>query len=166
MLEIPESEEEVFRYLDEYRQWLNAADPALAPEFVRLEDEKTSVWGFVAGLLLHGPALALRILAEKLRLWWLVVGLAQFRISTPGLGFDSVHCRRNVAYNALGYAYFRLRRYSQAEHCLDMAWRIYPCAHNTSFGLRMRLCRALQQNGTSESVVERYLRVAEAFVRV
>jgi hypothetical protein len=167
MLQIPKSEEEVLRYLDEHRRWISTGDPALVPEFLQLEreEEKSALCQLLAGLFVHAPVSALRFLAEKLRLWWLVILLAQFRIRISDLGQDSVHCSRNVAYDALGYGYFRLGRYSQAEHCLDMAWRIYPCPHNTTYGLRMRLCRALQQRGASEPVVERYLRLAEAFVR-
>ena len=137
LLPIPENEEQVEGYLEEYRQFIVSDGKGQVQSFVDREIEENTLFRFLGGCAIHLPAGILRWIGKKTGLWNLVARMAQLRINTPNWGGCSKHCNRNAAYNDLGLANLHLGHVSEAINCLDRAWRVYPCCHNTSFASRL-----------------------------
>ena len=159
----PADEAEVLHHLSEWRRFLSS-NGASAPAFFK-EEDRQGAGKLVLGVILQYVTRAARQAAERLRLWSLVVSLARFQTRSVGWGVDSTHCRLNEAYDSLGYALLQYGDVSQSICCLAKAWRVYPCPHNTSFGLRKRLVNALRNHADAADVVAQYDRFAQEFTR-
>ena len=117
----------------------------------------------LAGAILHflvwmaiGPAQLLRVHA-------LTAALSELRIKTDHLSFEPRSCGLNAAYTTLGLARLAMKDLAGAIHCLDSSWRVHPCPHNSSYGLKRKLALALSCYPEAESTVRDYVRIGKKF---
>lgn len=159
---MPLDQSEVVGHVREYHAWVarNGADP----EPVHLSKVEPRGAKFLAGAIVHSILALLHKLLSALQLHYLAGQVARLRITTDSLSFEPMQCGLNNAYTNLGVAYLRRGHIDAAIGCLEQAWRVYPCPHNTSFGLRMKLCRALKLYPQAHEAIERYKAMNKEFV--
>lgn len=156
--------QEVLDHLREWKAWMARKGEGPVPAFVnafRVEESRVQLLGTV---VFHVPLAVLFAAASGLRLHRTAARIARLRIATDRWSYEPVQCGLNSAYCNLGLAYVRLGSIDEAIDCLEEAWRVYPCPHNTSFGLKMNLCRALSPHPRAAESIARHERMAAAFV--
>ncbi len=163
-MRLPSNVHEVLRILEQHRIWVESGGKADVPEFFAVTDPP-SLFRLLGGGAIHGPAAILRWVCRKLGLWRLVAVFARFRLDTPDWGFESGSCERNNALTLLGRAHLKLGDTTSAIACLEQAALVYPCPHNTSFGLNQSLCRALEGHSEAQEAVTQCRRLSKEFIR-
>jgi hypothetical protein len=128
------------------------------------EPAKGSPWWALADLLVHPVLAVLTMVARPARAYRALALLARVRIATDRLSYEPRSCGLNGAYTNLGLARLGQNDVAAALVCLDASWRVHPCPHNTSFGLRQRLATALQPYLEARPLRERYARMSAEFV--
>lgn len=88
---------------------------------------------------------------------------ARHRILTDKVRVEPVTCGLNSAFTDLGLVLLGMGDVTGAVECLRRSARVYPCPHNTSFGLDPRLWRALEGITEAAAVRVEYERVARRF---
>jgi tetratricopeptide (TPR) repeat protein len=131
------------------------------PTYLALVDQNTPV--AILGLTFHGLLYVAFRLSWKCRLWRLAGSWARVRLATDSIAFEPVQCGLSAAYNRLGLTLLKRGRIDEAIHCLDNAWRVYPCPHNTSYGLPMGLYKALEVYPEAGKVVDTYGEMNDLF---
>jgi hypothetical protein len=158
MLDARLDEDAVLANLAEWRAWVKRGGGEPVPAWISRSD-----WSAVGSAAVHAPIRMLRILATKMSLPSVAARLAQLRIRTDGWSYEIRACGLNRAWCTLGLACVARGDLQRATECLDEAWRVHPCPHNTSFGLAMELSQALDRHEPAREVVARYRRIASAF---
>ena len=159
------TESEVLTHLSEWHAWVARNGKEPVPSFLRTLHSKTpTLFRMLGGFTLHGLLSLLYRLANRLKMYRLAARVARFRIATDHLSFEPMQCGLNTAYCRLGIAYLKLDRTSESVSCLEKAWRVYPCPHNTSYGLKMRLLNLLSLCAEAKDSVTRYKQMSKAFV--
>lgn len=148
-----------------YNRWLASdGDPALCPEFVDAEIRQGSLIKLLAGMLLHSFVFGFTGLFSFLRMWWLVALLTKFRITTDWLASEPRQCGFNKAFTRLGMIHLKKGRVKSAISCLEESALVYPCPHNSSFGLAKGLAMALETYPEASNSVQEYKRINREFL--
>lgn len=90
--------------------------------------------------------------------------LARARIVSDRWSSEPRTCGLNTAYTNLGLARLGRHDLPGAIRCLDASWRVHPCAHNVTFGLKQRLAAALKDHPEAHAALEQYERMSKLFV--
>lgn len=88
---------------------------------------------------------------------------ARHRILTDKYWYEPARCSLNHAFTDLGLALLEMGDVPGAVECLRRSWRVYPCPHNTSFGLSPRLWKALEDVPEAAAARSEYERIARRF---
>lgn len=115
------------------------------------------------GLFLHVILGLCSVAARYLCAHSLVALLARARLRTDRLSLEPVSCGWNAAYTNLGLALLAQNDVAGAIQCLDASWRVHPCAHNSSFGLKTRLASELNRYPEAHEQVQQYVRIGKKF---
>src|SRR5438309_7286915 len=110
------------------------------------------------GLFFIGWA-AYRLGLDRIRVW-----AAEGEIAVDPIWFEPGSCGLNHAYTRVGLGLLAVGNEAGAIGCLHSAWRVHPCAHNTSFGLDPRLWRALATVPAADGCRAEYEAMARRFV--
>lgn len=94
----------------------------------------------------------------ELQLW-----SARHRILTDKYWYEPARCSLNHAFTDLGLALLEMGDVPGAVECLRRSWRVYPCPHNTTFGLSTRLWKALEGVPEAAAARSEYERIARRF---
>lgn len=121
-------------------------------------------WSVVASFFLHAPLAIAAKLARRCRAHRFLSLTARARLRTDALSFEPRSCGLNLAYTNLGLALLSQRDVWGAIACLDASWRVYPCAHNVSFGLNRLLALALRPYREAWPALEQYNRMSRRFL--
>jgi hypothetical protein len=124
-----------------------------------------SILGLIGGFLLHSTLFIITLLAKKLHLWTLVSSCAKLRIKTDKLSAEPIQCGLNKAYTNLGLAKLHQKDIYSAIEALHMSSRVWPCPHNTTFGLSYELVKQLKNIPEAYNTVEEYKEIASAFTK-
>lgn len=88
---------------------------------------------------------------------------AQREIELDYLWYEPIACGLNHAYTRLGLSLLASGDTAGAARCLRASWHVYPCPHNTSFGLDRRLRAALSETEDAVESVDEYEAVERRF---
>ncbi len=160
------SSDEVTRALDAWEAataaWARGENPrAPSPGFIEQSSasDLRLCYGVAARLALRGIGRAGQAGGW---LGWRLFS-ARHRILTDKDWFEPVMCGLNAAFTDLGLALLETGDVNGAVECLRRSARVYPCPHNTTFGLDPRLWRALERVPEATAARSEYERVARRF---
>ena len=118
----------------------------------------------ILGMLIHSIILISIELSALLRIKIFVAFFAKLRIATDRYSFEPLSCGYNYAYTKLGLVLLSQNDVAGAINCLDASWRVHPCPHNTSYGLKRALVSKLKDYPEASIVVAQYLTIGKQFV--
>jgi len=163
-MNIPKSQEEVIQVVNQYHKWIASnGNHDLYPKVLEDELDNFGWIKFLSGVFLHTILFVVRYTARKLHLWPIVAFCAYLRIKTDRLSHEPRQCGYNEAYTVLGLYRLRRKNITGAILALNESWHVWPCCHNTSFGLRKSLAKELSEYPEAVQAVEQYFEVADAF---
>ena len=128
------SKSEVLHLLEIWYNWMNGPDPANnkpqvykdidkePPEYIELFFEMT----------LHLFLWFMTRFGQLFKLNSLSIWAAGKRIKYDNLWYEPLSCGLTNSYTDLGIGYLGAGELTQSIECLDKAWRVYPCPHNSS----------------------------------
>jgi hypothetical protein len=152
------SRKEVLSLLKIWKNWMYGPEPAKnKPEAFQKWEKRiptgiNAVFGTVLHLFLWGLAkfgLLLRI--PKLTVW-----ASRKSIKKDFLWWEPISCGMNNSYTDMGLAYLQLGSIEKAIECLSKSCLVYPCPHNTTFGLKSKLCKKLSSFPEATDAVQEY----------
>lgn len=115
------------------------------------------------GLIIHSLIAILVFLSKLLRLWRVVLLLSKLRVRTDGLSYEPRQCGYNSAYTNIGLSKLKIGDVGGAIEALDESWQVYPCPHNTSFGLKTSLVKELYKYPEASEHVATYVEIYKKF---
>ncbi len=162
------TERYILTELEQYQKWHNAHMQGKSQEErPSLPDNKDtpkynsySIFGAFIHMLIF---FALEI-STFLRIKTFVSFFAKLRISTDKFCYEPYSCGYNNAYTKLGLALLAKNDLSGAINCLDVSWRVHPCPHNSSYGLKRSLVAKLRSYPEAADVVNQYIKIGKQFV--
>lgn len=115
------------------------------------------------GIIIHSVISILVLLLKFMRLWRAVLVLSKLRVRTDGLSFEPRQCGYNSAYTNIGLSRLKIGDLRGAIEALDESWQVYPCPHNTSFGLETSLVKELYKYPEASENVSTYVEIYKNF---
>jgi hypothetical protein len=115
------------------------------------------------GLVIHSLIAILIFLSKLLRLWRVVILLSKLRVKTDGFSYEPRQCGYNSAYTNIGLSKLKIGDVVGAIEALDESWQVYPCPHNTSFGLKTSLVKELSKYPEASENVANYVEIYKRF---
>lgn len=115
------------------------------------------------GLIIFMLLWPLVYISVKFRLWIVTIQLSKLLIYFDKFRFEQKACGLNRSWTLYGYASLKLGRLEDALHCLKESWRVYPCPHNMSYGLDMRLSKLMDENPLLVDETEEYKEMNHLF---
>jgi hypothetical protein len=162
------SEEDILLELKQYQNWHQAymegkrreERPGLPENKDAPKYTSYALFGTFIHMLLF---LAIEI-SGFLRIQKFVGFFSRLRISTDRFCYEPVSCGYNSAYTKLGLALLSQNDVVGAIRCLETSWRVHPCPHNTSFGLKRSLVSKLKGYPEASKAVAQYIEIGKQFV--
>jgi hypothetical protein len=160
----PKEKEEILKLVNQYHSFLQSGGKLeLYPnEMMELEKNK-NVIKYLFGVLLHSILFVLIHISKTIKIWPLVAIFSKIRILTDSWALEPRQCGYNRAYTLLGIYRLRSKNISGAISALNESWQVYPCPHNTSFGLYSTLAKELKMYPEAKDAVEIYKELYDAF---
>lgn len=115
------------------------------------------------GLVIHSLIAILVFLSKLLRLWRVVLLLSKLRVRTDGFSYEPRQCGYNSAYTNIGLSKLKIGDLEGAIDALNESWQVYPCPHNTSFGLKTSLVKELSKYPEASENVATYVEIYKRF---
>lgn len=163
-MKCPESKNEVLDVLSQYRKWCYSnGNEELYPDVLKNDKADERWFNLFITVTLHSTLYAIRIIAKKLALWPIVGFCAYLRIKTDQWSFEPRQCGYNDAYTILGLYRLRQKNIQGAIEALNESWRVWPCPHNSSFGLKRALADQLERHEEARTSVIEYNEIAKYF---
>lgn len=160
----PKNIDELKSVLEQYHAWFESGgNEELCPEFMNEELKQASIYRLVLGLVVLPPIWLLRLLSLKIKFWYGVRWFSIVRIRMDDLSYEPCQCGLNVAYTYLGMARLKSGDIGGAINALKLSALVWPCPHNTSFGLRVSLARDLEAYPQARVAVDEYKQLAFLF---
>lgn len=152
------SEEEVLYLLRIWNNWMSGPDPAnnKPQEYKFIDREPSEFLKIFFGLSVHLFLWSFTKFGQIFRLYVLSIWAAEKRIRYDNLWYEPHSCGLTNSLTDLGLGYLEVGELSQSIECLDRAWRVYPCPHNTSYGLRLKLYNKLKKYPVAKDVTKKY----------
>ena len=159
------TKKEVLRLLRIYRQWMSGHDPAnnKPVEFKKRYNDKSNNLKLLFGMLLHLYLWFLTKLGYIIGIPSLMIWASKTSIKLDHLWYEPLSCGYTNAYSDVGLGYLRMGDTDNAIKCLEKAWRVYPCPHNTSYGLKLKLYKRLKPYPEAKEAVSEYAEMWEHF---
>lgn len=158
----PSDIKELRDVVDGYNASLETGLPELYPEALKF-NFKQQWFRLIFSILIHLPLWILRMLFSNLHFWYGVKLFSKFRVLTDSFSYEPIQCGLNDAYTSLGFAMLKSGDVSGAIQALKLSGFVWPCPHNSSFGLRYRLVKALEAHPEAKSAVDEYKEIAKLF---
>ena len=117
------------------------------------------------GFLLHLYLWFLSKVCLKLKLTPLAIWASKNRVKFDSLWWEPISCGLNNSYTDLGLSYLKAGNIDKSIECLDRSWRVYPCPHNTSFGIKLSLYKRLKEFPEAQKWAAEYLDMWHKFTR-
>ena len=133
------------------------------PSIPQNKDSQSSNAKLVIGIFLLPIISGFLSFAMTCRLKSLAVKLARLRVEADTFSLEPVSCGLNSAYTYLGLSLLAKNDLQGAIDCLDTSWRVHPCPHNVSYGLKRRLVGRLKNCEEAKKVVEQYIKMGQHF---
>lgn len=160
----PDNIDELEKVLEQYHAWIESGgNEELCPEFMNEELKQASMYKLILGMVVHTTIWLLRFVSYKIRFWYGVRLFTLARIRTDNISFEPCQCGLNEAYTFLGIARLQSGDIEGAIKTLKLSALVWPCPHNTSFGLRLRLARDLEPYPEAKEAVKEYNQLAFLF---
>jgi hypothetical protein len=156
---------EVLRLLRIYKQWMTGADPAnhKPEEFKERFDGSSNNFQMIAGMFLHLYLWLLAKLGTVIGIPSLMIWASKMSIKFDYLWYEPLACGYTNACSDMGLGYLKTGKIDSAILCLKKAWRVYPCPHNTSYGLKLKLYKKLKPYPEAKEAVVEYAEMWEHF---
>jgi hypothetical protein len=159
------SKKEVLRLLVIWNNWMRGPNPSKnkPDEFKRWDKYSPNGLRFAFGTVLH---LYLWFLAKFGLLFGinsLTIWASKISIKNDNLWYEPISCSMTNSYTDMGLGYLRAGNVENAIKCLNKSWRVYPCPHNTSFGLKLKLFKKLREYPEARGATAEYLEMWEQF---
>ena len=152
------SKKDVLNLLRIWEIWINGPDPAnnKPEEFIRWDEYSPVGARMAIGAVLHLFLWCSTKCGLLLRLPFLTIWATETSIKYDYLYWEPLSCRWNNSYTDMGLAYIKSGKIDKAIKCLNRSWRVYPCPHNTTYGLKSRLCKKLKEFPVAQEAVFEY----------
>jgi hypothetical protein len=159
------SRKEVLNLLIIFNNWMNGPDPANnKPDEFKWWDKNTpNGMKFAFGTALHLFLWFMTIIGLKLNMNSLAIWASTASVKYDHLWWEPVSCGLNNAYTYLGIGYFKAGKIPDAIECLKKSWLVYPCPHNTSYGLKLNLYKKLRNFPEAEMATTEYFDMWKKF---
>ena len=148
----------MLRLLKIWNNWMNGPEPAEnKPQAYKDIDKKPS--GHIEilfGMTLHMFLWFLTRLGQLARINSLSIWAAQKRIRYDDLWYEPHSCGLTSAFTDLGISHLENGDIGKAIECLGLAWRVYPCPHNTSYGIKLKLYKRLRILPEAQIAINEY----------
>lgn len=159
------SKKEVLGLLVIWINWMKGSNPSKKKpdEYKRLDEYSPKGLRFAFGTVLH---LYLWFLAKFGLLFGinsLAIWASKISIKHDNLWYEPISCSMTSSYTDMGLGYLKLGQVEKAVKCLNKSWRVYPCPHNTSYGLKLKLFKKLRDYPEASVAVAEYLEMWEQF---
>jgi hypothetical protein len=162
------SKDEVLNNLRIWETWINGPDPANnePDEFISWENTGPNGMKSIFGMLLHLFLWSVTTFGLIFRVSPIAIWAAKNSVKYDYLRWEPLSCGLNNAYTLLGTGYYKAGSIEAAIKCLKKSWRVYPCPHNTSFGLRLNLYKKLRDCPDAKEATAEYLDMWKRLKRV
>jgi hypothetical protein len=152
------SKAEVLNLLRIWKDWMTGPDPSknIPIEFKSWDQCTPKGLNFPLGILLH---LCLWLVAKfglLIKLPSLTVWAAEASVKNDRFWWEPISCGLNNSYTDMGLAYLQKGNIEKSIECLSKSWRIYPCPHNMSFGLKLTLFNKLREHPEAKAAIAEY----------
>ena len=156
---------DVLNLLYVWRNWMCGPDPAnnTPVEFEKWVNSGSHNLKICFGISLHSFLWLLIKIGSALGIPSLMVWAANTRIEYDHLYFEPRSCGYTNSYTNMGLGYLKMGKIDEAIECLDKSWRVYPCPHNTSYGLNLKLYKKLKKIPKANDAVSEYAEMWEYF---
>ena len=134
-------------------------------EFKRWDEGSPNGLKFGFGIILHLFLWLMSQFGLLFNIAPLAIWASKTSVKYDHLWWEPVSCGLNNAYTNLGIGYLKAGNTKDAIECLKNSWRVYPCPHNTSFGLKLTLFKKLKNYPEAKDAVADYLEIWEQFKR-
>lgn len=161
------SKSEVLHLLEIWYNWMNGPDPAnnKPQEYKDIDKEPPEYIELFFGMTLHLFLWLMTRFGQLFKLNSLSIWAAGKRIKHDNLWYEPLSCGLTNSYTDLGIGYLEARELTQSIECLDKAWRVYPCPHNSSYGPRLKLYKKLKKFPEAKGVTTEYREMWHKFKR-
>ncbi len=162
------SKTEVLNLLRIWENWMKGTEPSKnkLKEFTSWDERVPRGMKFVFGILLHQFLWSITKTGFIFGSAALVIWASKARIKYDYWWWEPVSCGLNNSYSDLGLGYLKAGRIMEAIECLAKSWKVFPCPHNTSFGLKTTLYTRLKNYLEAKEAVLEYSRLWKKFKRV
>jgi tetratricopeptide (TPR) repeat protein len=161
------SKSEVLSLLVIWKNSMKGPDPSKnkPDEFKELDKYSPNGLRFAFGTVLHLYLWFLSKIGLLLCINFLTIWASNLSIKHDNLWYEPFSCGMTNSYTDMGLGYLRKGDVENAIECLNKSWHVYPCPHNTSFGLKLKLYKKLKDYPEAIGAVTEYLEVWEQFKR-
>lgn len=161
------SKNDVQNLLLTWNNWMRGPDPAnnKPDEFKLWAETSPNGIKLAFGLVLHIFLWAVIKIGLILNLTALAIWGSKVSIKYDHLWWEPKSCGLNNAYTNLGMAYLKSGNITKAIRCLENSWRVFPCPHNTSYGLKLNLFKKLRNYSEAKDAVTEYSDIWGRFKR-
>lgn len=159
------SKAEVINNLLIWKKWINGTEPSKnkPAEMKEWEKYEPKGKGFAFGTVLYLYLWALRKIGIIFGIPSLTIWASKNSIKHDHLWYEPKSCGYNNSYSDMGLGYLKKGNVEEAVKCLSKSWRVYPCPHNTSYGLKLKLFKKLRDRPEAKEVSDEYLEMWEHF---
>lgn len=161
------SKDDVLNLLRIWNNWMKGPDPANnKPDEFKLWDEyMPNGFKFAFGIFLHLFLWFLVSIGLNCRVPSLAVWASKTSIKHDDFWWEPISCGMNNSYTDMGLGYLNFGKTDKAIECLSKSWQVYPCPHNTTYGLKLKLFKKLRDYPEAKNEVTEYLEMWERFKR-
>lgn len=161
------SKKDVLHLLCIWNAWMRGPDPAnnKPDEFKWWDATIPNGFIFAFGIVLHLYLWFMTMVGLKLNITALAIWASKASVKYDSLWWEPLSCGLNNAYTYLGIGYFKAGKIADAIKCLRKSWRVYPCPHNTSYGLKLNLFKKLKDCPEAKMATTEYLDMWQRFKR-
>lgn len=137
---------------------MSGPDPAnnKPQEYMNIDKDSSGFIEISIGMTVHLYLWFLTKFGQIFRINSLSIWAAGKRIKYDYLWYEPFSCGLTNSFTDLGLGYLESGNLKHSIECLDKAWRVYPCPHNTSFGLRLKLYKRLKEYPEAKNVTTEY----------
>ncbi len=161
------SKNEVLHLIEIWYNWMSVPDPKnnKPQEYKTIYQDQPIYKKLFFGMVLHLFLWLLTRLGQIFKINSLSIWASKKRIKYDSFWPEPLSCGLTNSYTDLGLGYLREGEIRKAIECLDKAWRVYPCPHNSSYGLKLKLYNRLKNYPEAKDVTTEYREMWHNFKR-
>ncbi len=155
---------ELKQYQKFHQEYLSGKNSKEYSNLPKNNDAPQKPFHYIWGMLIHSIIFISIEFSILFRIKTFVAFFAKLRIATDRFSFEPISCGYNNAYTKLGLVLLSQNDVYGAVKCLDASWRVHPCAHSTSYGLKRALVSKLKDYPEASNSVAQYIKMGKQFV--